>query len=109
MAKWIHHWPAKQKVAGSIPSQGTCLGCRQGPQFGVCERQPNFFYMGKRFEQLLYQKIYNGKQAHKKVLNAISLSKCKVKAQCDMTTCLLETIKTNYIRYSWQDVEQLEH
>ena len=26
-------------VAGSIPSQGTCLGCRPGSQVGVCERQ----------------------------------------------------------------------
>ena len=26
--------------AGSIPSQGTCLGRGPGPQIGVCERQP---------------------------------------------------------------------
>ena len=26
---WIEHWPANQEVAGSIPSQGTCLGCRR--------------------------------------------------------------------------------
>ena len=32
---------ANQKVAGSIPSQGTCLGCRSGPQLGVCKRQPH--------------------------------------------------------------------
>ena len=25
------------KVTGSIPSQGTCLGGRPGPQFGVCK------------------------------------------------------------------------
>ena len=30
----------KQRVAGSIPSQGTCLGCGPGPQLGVQERQP---------------------------------------------------------------------
>ena len=29
------------KVTGSIPSQGTCLGCRLGPQWGPCERQPH--------------------------------------------------------------------
>ena len=28
-------------VAGSIPSQGTRLGFRSGPQQGVRERQPN--------------------------------------------------------------------
>ena len=26
MAQWLEHPPANQKVAGSIPSQGTCLG-----------------------------------------------------------------------------------
>ena len=29
-----------RKVAGSIPGEGTCLGCRPGPQLGVCKRQP---------------------------------------------------------------------
>ena len=28
VAQWIEHWPANQRVANSIPSQGTCLGCR---------------------------------------------------------------------------------
>ena len=32
VAQWIEWWPASQRVAGSIPSQGTCLGCRPGPQ-----------------------------------------------------------------------------
>ena len=40
VAQWIECWPANQKVAGWIPSQGTCLGCRPGPQLGACERQP---------------------------------------------------------------------
>ena len=40
MAQWIECWPMNQGVAGSIPSQGTCLGCRPGPQWGACERQP---------------------------------------------------------------------
>ena len=35
----IERWPAGQKVASSIPSQGTCLGCGPGPQLGACERQ----------------------------------------------------------------------
>ena len=28
-----------KRFAGSIPSQGTCLGCGPGPQLGACERQ----------------------------------------------------------------------
>ena len=40
VAQWVEHWPANQKVAGLIPGQGTCLGCRPGPQWGGgCERQ----------------------------------------------------------------------
>ena len=29
--QWIEHRPAEQRIAGSIPSQGTCLGCGPGP------------------------------------------------------------------------------
>ena len=32
IAQWIERGPAKQRVAGLIPSQGTCLGCGSGPQ-----------------------------------------------------------------------------
>ena len=32
VAQWIEHWPVNQRVAGSIPSQGTCLGGGSGPQ-----------------------------------------------------------------------------
>ena len=28
VAQWIERWPANQKVAGSIPSQGICLDPR---------------------------------------------------------------------------------
>ena len=31
VAQWIEHWRANQTVAGSIPSQGICLGFRPGP------------------------------------------------------------------------------
>ena len=31
VAQWIEPGPANQRVMGSIPSQGTCLGCRPGP------------------------------------------------------------------------------
>ena len=39
VAQWIEHQPANQRVGGSIPSQGTCLGCGPGPLQGACERQ----------------------------------------------------------------------
>ena len=32
VAQWIECWPVNQRVAGWIPSQGTCLGCKPGPQ-----------------------------------------------------------------------------
>ena len=31
VAQWIEHWPENQRVASSIPNQGTCLGCGPGP------------------------------------------------------------------------------
>ena len=31
VAQWVGHHPANQKVASSIPGQGTCLGCVPGP------------------------------------------------------------------------------
>ena len=41
VAQWIECWPVSQMVAGSFPSQGTCLGCGPGSQLGVHERQPH--------------------------------------------------------------------
>ena len=41
VAQWIQCWSAKQGVTGSIPSHGTRLGCRPGPQWGAHERQPH--------------------------------------------------------------------
>ena len=40
VAQWTECWPVNWRVAGLIPSQGTCLGC--GPQLGACRRQPMF-------------------------------------------------------------------
>ena len=34
VAQWIECRPVNQRVSCSIPSQGTCLGCRLGPQMG---------------------------------------------------------------------------
>ena len=31
VAQWIEYRPVNQRVTGSIPSQGTCLGCGLGP------------------------------------------------------------------------------
>ena len=41
VAQWIECQPVNQIVAGSIPSQGTCRGCRPGPQLGALEKQPH--------------------------------------------------------------------
>ena len=41
VAQWVERWHVNQRVAGSIPSQGTCLGCGPGPQLGACEMQPH--------------------------------------------------------------------
>ena len=32
VAQWTECQHENQRVTGLIPSQGTCLGCRQGPQ-----------------------------------------------------------------------------
>ena len=41
VAPWIESWPANQRVAISIPSQGTRPGSQSGLQLGVNERQPH--------------------------------------------------------------------
>ena len=35
---WVLCWPTNQSVTGSIPGQGTCLGCGPGPQLGAHKR-----------------------------------------------------------------------
>ena len=35
VAQWIEGRPENRKVAGLIPGQGTCMGCRPGPQLGA--------------------------------------------------------------------------
>ena len=34
-------WPVNQRIASSIPGQGTCLGCGPGPRQGLHKRQPH--------------------------------------------------------------------
>ena len=41
VSQWIERWPVNQRVAGSIPSQGTSLDCGPGPWWGAHERQPH--------------------------------------------------------------------
>ena len=41
VAQWIERQPANQKVTGSIPSQGTCLGFGPGPQYGEIQEAAN--------------------------------------------------------------------
>ena len=55
VAHRMEHLSVNQTVVGLIPHQGTCLGCRPGPQLGLCERQltdvslhlflPPFFFL----------------------------------------------------------------
>ena len=40
VAQWTECRSANQRVASSVPGQGTCLGFRPGPQLWGCERQP---------------------------------------------------------------------
>ena len=39
VAQWIECQSGNRRVAGLIPSQGTCLGCGPGPQLGACKKQ----------------------------------------------------------------------
>ena len=39
VTQWTECQPEKQGVPGSIPTQGTYLGCGSGPQKGVHKRQ----------------------------------------------------------------------
>ena len=41
VAQWTECRPVNQRVASSIPSQGTSLGCGPGPQLGTREGQPH--------------------------------------------------------------------
>ena len=41
VAQWTECLLANQSVASLIPSQGTCLGCGPGPQWGALEKQPH--------------------------------------------------------------------
>ena len=57
VAQWTECQPVNQRVADSIPSQGTCLGCRPGPQWGACKRQP--LSKNNKYFMLEYILIYD--------------------------------------------------
>ena len=49
VAQWIEHGPANQRVTGSIPSQGTCLGCRPSPQWGCVRSNHTLMFLALSF------------------------------------------------------------
>ena len=51
MAQWIECQPAKLRVAGSPPGQGTCLRCTPSLWFIVCKRQSFDFFLKKEEER----------------------------------------------------------
>ena len=65
VAQQIDCRPENQRVVGSIPSEGTCLGCRPGPQQRVLERQP---HTDVSFSFLLSPFLSVSKKANKNVL-----------------------------------------
>ena len=49
MAPWIECWPMNQRVAGLIPSQGTCLGCWPGPSRGCMRGTHTLMFLSLSF------------------------------------------------------------
>ena len=68
VAQWIEHQPEKLRVSGSIPSQGTCLGCRLVPGWGGVQKATNlcfsltlmFFFLSLPSSLSKINKIYSG-------------------------------------------------
>ena len=52
VAQWIECQPANQRVTGSIPSQGSCLGCRPGPSRGKREASTYWCFSPSCFHSL---------------------------------------------------------
>ena len=49
VAQWIECQPMNQRVTGSIPSQGTCLGCWPGPQLGCAGGNHTLMFLSLSF------------------------------------------------------------
>ena len=78
VAQWIKHWPANQKVASSVLSQGTCLGYGPGPQLGTCKRQPIDVSLPHWcFCPYLAPSLPLSLKGKKKFLEVIHIPKCK--------------------------------
>ena len=75
VAQWIEHQPENQRVAGFIHGEGTCLGCRPGPQLGECERQPIYVSLTHRFSSfplplsLKINKVFKKKEKKEKYVH----------------------------------------
>ena len=57
MAQGTECWSANQKVASSIPGQGTCLGCGPGPQLGHVRGNHTLMFLPLSFSLPLSLKI----------------------------------------------------
>ena len=78
VTQYVEHWPLKWRVTGSIPGQGTCLGCRPGfwARWGACERQPiDISLTCQCFSPSLFPSLPLSQK-----LNKYNLKKKKVKA-----------------------------
>ena len=64
VAQCVEHRPVNQRVAGLIPSQGTCLGCGPGSQLREWERQPTHQY----FSPFLSPSLSLSLNTNKKIL-----------------------------------------
>ena len=71
----VAQWIENLRVAGSIPSQGTCLGCQPGPQLGAYNRYPtdvsiahccffSFFSLLSPLSRNKISKIFKKKNKH---------------------------------------------
>ena len=65
VAQWTEHQPGNQRVTSSIPSQGTCLGCRPCPQQG-CMRGNHTLKVLSLSPSLPLYKILKKKKSHRK-------------------------------------------
>ena len=49
VAQWTECLPANQRVAGLIPSQGTCMDYRPGPQLGCARGNHTLMFLSLPF------------------------------------------------------------
>ena len=49
VAQWTEHQPVNQRVVGSIPNQGTCLGWDQVPSWGCVRGNHTLMFLSLSF------------------------------------------------------------